>query len=287
MKMTNARAIASMAADMIVTKQDYTAIPRSRLAAEFIMKQSDNGVTACAAVLATMGALFDRGGAMVFSAENRADFYNAVLSVITENGGDGMRRHREWIKAWYWLRDGGASSIDDLEWYAAITLQGCKSKPVSGMAAAWQLCTVLRGAELIQAGELYKDGNQPDEAFRKVFDRVAELVRAMVGPAEAEKPKTKPFTVWIADQVLGDAGYTERPFICHVDAVNAAAIEAEALTVYRQSFGLPAEGWYQFAAENGAYVFQVIAGHIPLTSIVNNYDGISEDDAAYLWGIAE
>lgn len=284
MKMNNARAIASMAADMIVTKQDYTAIPRARLAAEFIMKQSENGVVACAAVLATMGALFDRGGAMVFSAETRADFYNAVLSVITENGGDGMRRHKDWIKAWYWLRDGGASSIDDIEWYAAITLQGCKTKPVSGMAAAWQLCTVLRGAELVQAGELYKDGNQPDEAFKQVFNRVSELVRAMVGPAAKEKAETKPFTVWIADQVSGDKNYTERPFICHVDAVNAADIYEAALAVYRQSFGFPAEGWLEFAAENGAYVFQVIAGHIPFECIANNYDGISEDDAKWVWG---
>lgn len=97
--------------------------------------------------------------------------------------------------------------------------------------------------------------------------------------------KTKPFTVWIADQVSGDKNYTERPFICHVDAVNAPDIYESALMVYRQSFGLPAEGWLEFAAENGAYVFQVIAGHIPLTSIVNNYDGFTSDDAAYLWDV--
>lgn len=81
------------------------------------------------------------------------------------------------------------------------------------------------------------------------------------------------FTVWVADQISGDRGYADKPFICHIDAENEAAVVAEALTVYRQSFGLPAEGWYEFSAENGAYVFQVIAGHIPFENIVVDYDG--------------
>ena len=93
----------------------------------------------------------------------------------------------------------------------------------------------------------------------------------------------KPFTVWIHDKDTSADGYADRPFICHVDATSGAAIESEALQVYRQAHGLPAEGWKEYADLNGAYVFQVIAGHIAFTSIALDYDGICDTDlnAAY------
>lgn len=95
----------------------------------------------------------------------------------------------------------------------------------------------------------------------------------------------KPFTVWIADQLASFerdgqsiAGYIDRPFVCHVDAENGADILQQALSVYKCSFGYPADGWQEFAAENGAYVFQVIAGHIPFNLIDINYDGYHADE---------
>lgn len=96
----------------------------------------------------------------------------------------------------------------------------------------------------------------------------------------------KPFTVWIADQVhtyqrdgREMQGYADRPFICHVDAVDASDIVDQALSVYKMSHGFPADGFDEFAAENGAYVHQVIAGHIPFNHIVFTYDGFHGDEA--------
>lgn len=96
----------------------------------------------------------------------------------------------------------------------------------------------------------------------------------------------KPFTVWIADQVttyqqdgIEKSGYADRPFICHVDAVDASDIVDQALSVYKMSHGFPPDGWNEYAAENGAYVHQVIAGHIPFNHIVFTYDGFHGDEA--------
>lgn len=277
-KIRNPLAIATICADLICAPIAENKKSRVRLAAETILKESDNGVTACAAVLATMGALFDRGGAMIFSAENRAVFYTHLLNVITENGGNGIRRHKDWIKVFYWLRDGGDSESEDLTYYAAITLWGCKSKPVSGMAAAWQLCTALQGRELVYAGEQYGDGNNPDAGFKAVFNRLSMLINAMTGKPALPLPALKPFTVWISDQVYMENHYTETPFICHVVASRPEDIYSAAMKCYRASFGLPSEGWEEFANQNGAYIWQIIPGHIPFDNIAVNFDGYHPSD---------
>lgn len=279
MKLTIARSIASVAVDMIATKVNNSDAAPHRLAAEYIRDSSKNGTVACAAVLAVMGALFDRKPNMIDSEDDRTIFATQIFNLLFENGGTHNRRHKEWIKTFYWLRDGGDSSIDDIEYYAAITLQGCKTDPINGMAAAWQLCTALRGAELRWAGEYYADGKQPDAGFKAVFDRLAMLVRAMVGPAIKESPK--PFTVFVMDQITN--GYSETPFIAHVDAISAADIEEKALISYRAAHGLPVEGWREFSNENGAYPFLVIPGHIDFSNIVWNADGLSGDDCAHVW----
>ena len=272
-KIRNPLALANICADLICAPFAENRQPRYRLAAETILKESDNGVTACAAVLATMGALFDRGGAMVLSAEKRETFYTHVLNVITENDGIRVRRHKDWIKVFYWLRDGGDSESDDLSYYAAITLWGCKSKPVSGMEAAGQLCTALRGRELVYAGEQYGDGNNPDAGFKAVFNRLSMLINAMIGKPALPLPALKPFTVWISDQVFTENHYTETPFICHVVAATPEDIYSAAMKCYRASFGLPHEGWQGFAEQNGAYIWQVIHGHIPFNTIAVDFDG--------------
>lgn len=96
---------------------------------------------------------------------------------------------------------------------------------------------------------------------------------------------TNPFTVWISDDNTTwtrdgkeNLGYAERPFICHVDAENAEDVVNLALRVYVNSFGYPSDGFLEFAAENGAYVHQVIAGHIPFESIIFEYDGYHGDE---------
>lgn len=185
-KMTDARAIAAICADMICAPIADNRKERIRAAAETILKNADTGVTACAAVLATMGALFDRGGAMVFSADNRADFYAQLLNVISENDGDAVRRHKDWISAFYWLRDNSGSDDGDIQYLATVTLSGCRTKPVSGMAAAWQLCTALHGRELLYAGEQYGDGNSPDAGFKAATftDSASRIARASrISPA--------------------------------------------------------------------------------------------------------
>jgi hypothetical protein len=264
-KINNARELAHRAIDTINDGGNW------RGAALLITKQAADGRTACAAVLATMLELWDRD----MPAYNRAHFAEAVLTYAI-SGNSNPRRHKEWIRGFYWLRDGTDGVTAD---YAQlVTLRFCNTNVYAGLNAAYQLCGALYGRELEHSRITSENGE------RGVHNRLRLLVDAMIGKEQPDAPQTKPFTVWIADQVLGDKGYTERPFICHINVENAAAIVAEALTVYRRSFGLPAEGWLEFAAENGAYVFQVIAGHIPFECIVNNYDGVSEDDTKWIWG---
>lgn len=90
----------------------------------------------------------------------------------------------------------------------------------------------------------------------------------------------KAFTVWVADQIATDCGGTisEQPFVCHVDAASGADIYAEALKAYRRKGGYPEEGWQQYAEACGAYVYQVVAGHVPFSALAINHDGYHPDE---------
>lgn len=113
------------------------------------------------------------------------------------------------------------------------------------------------------------NGNRPRPTLGDVLDELDEFETGIAAAV-------KPFTVFIHDKDTSASGYADRPFICHVDANCGADIESDALQVYRQAHGLPAEGWQEFADLNNAYVFMVIAGHIPFTSITLDYDGMDE-----------
>lgn len=263
-KINNARELAHRAIDTINDGGNW------RGAALLITKQAADGRTACAAVLATMLELWDRD----MPAYNRAHFAEAVLTYAI-SGNSNPRRHKEWIRAFYWLRDGTDGVTAD---YAQlVTLRFCNGNVYAGLNAAFQLCATFYGRELEHSRITSEDGE------RGVHNRLRLLINAMIGEAE-DKPKTKPFTVWIADQVSTYQrdgremrGYADRPFICHVDAVDGQIVD-EALKVYKQSFGFPPDGWNEYAAENGAYVHQVIAGHIPFERIVFTYDGFHGDE---------
>jgi len=260
-KTNNARDLARQAADTVDAGGNWKG------AALLIAKQAADGRTACAAVLATMLELWDRQ----YPAYSRAHFAESVLTYAI-SGDRPARRHKEWIRAFYWLRDGTDGVTAD---YAQlITLRFCNSNVYAGLNAAFQLCAALYGRELEHSRITSEDGE------RGVFRRLRLLIDAMIGTDKPEAPAPRPFTVWIHDKDTSATGYADRPFICHVNANCGADIESDALQVYRQAHGLPAEGWQEFADLNNAYVFMVIAGHIPFTSITLDYDGLDETTLA-------
>lgn len=144
-KINNARELAHRAIDTINDGGNW------RGAALLITKQAADGRTACAAVLATMLELWDRD----MPAYNRAHFAEAVLTYAI-SGNSNPRRHKEWIRAFYWLRDGTDGVTAD---YAQlVTLGGHmrhfrrrirSSRPAENRMIVYRLLTPrLRSARL-------------------------------------------------------------------------------------------------------------------------------------------
>lgn len=174
MKTNNAKAIAARAADLLANDN------RADLSALYIRENSRDGVTACAATLATAGALYDR---------NRADLIGDLKSAIPNAAIDGQtgaptRRRSGWLAAVDWLRDGGDA---DPVYMANLTVDYCRTKPAYGMSAAYHLLGVLygRGPVLVNAPA--------------IFERLAVLVAVLTGSHVAPAPQGAPFTVFILD----------------------------------------------------------------------------------------